>query len=270
MKILVTGSNGFLAQNLLSKFKLLDYDVDFVNRQKLDLIDTAKVDCFFENNYFDYIFHCAISGGRRTEPDTLESFYQNLKMYLNISKNNKSFGKLVNFGSGAEFDKRFDVNGKQSIYENIPSDFYGLSKNIISRLSADDNKVYNLRIYNVFDHNEAEGRFISSNISNYINKKNIIIHKDLYMDFFYFEDLFSIVQDLLKNKVSQKNFDCVYDKKYKLSEIAKIINNLSDYKVNIEIKNIEKGKDYFGECTYNNGRFVGLEFALKNIYEKLK
>ena len=91
------------------------------------------------------------------------------------------------------------------MFNMIPTDFYGLSKNIISKLSTNYLGCINLRIFGCFYYNELSTRFIKNNINNYINHKPIIIHQDKYMDFFYMEDLVNVINHLLNNP--QFNYD---------------------------------------------------------------
>ena len=75
---------------------------------------------------------------------------KNIQMFYNLLNNKHYFGKLINFGSGAEL--------------NMPTDPYGLSKNIISKIIDAEPHFYNIRIYGVFDENELDTRFIKNNI----------------------------------------------------------------------------------------------------------
>ena len=54
------------------------------------------------------------------------------------------------------------------------------------------------------------------------------------------------------------------DKKY----IAEIINNLSDYKVNIDLLDTQLGNSYCGRKNNLGLNFDGLEISIKNIYER--
>jgi nucleoside-diphosphate-sugar epimerase len=148
------------------------------------------------------------------------------------------------------------------MFNIIPTDFYGLSKNIISKLSVNYCSVVNLRIFGCFYYNELSTRFIRNNINNYINNKPIIIHQDRYMDFFYMEDLTNVINHLLNNSISTyKDINMSYIKKYKLSDIANIINELSSHKVDINIENKISGLNYTG-----NGKLLdNLNLKLKNL-----
>jgi len=269
MKILLTGSNGFLASNISSYLK--DYDVLKLSRAELDLTNQKLVRSFFENNYFDVVLNTAVIGGRRLVTDTEKVFYNNVSMMMNLLQNKSSYKRLINFGSGAELDRSQDIDASiQSHSDCYPTDYYGLSKNIIARFSDLEDNIYNLRIYNVFEHNEEKNRMITSNILNYINRKSITITQDRYIDFIYMNDLMKILEFYIVNDDLPKTFNCVYSTKYKLSDIAKIINKLSNYKVDIEIINKTPGLSYCGKYEDIGLKFDGLEKGIRNIYKKFE
>lgn len=269
MKILITGSNGFLASNI--SYYLKDHDISRLSRTELDLTNQKLVKSFFKNNYFDVVLNTAVVGGRRLVPDTEKVFYDNMIMMMNLLENKSSYKKLINFGSGAELDRRQNIDESILSHKDCyPTDYYGLSKNIIARFSDFEDSIYNLRIYNVFEHNEEKNRMIASNILNYINHKTITINQDRYIDFIYMNDLLKILEFYINNNNVPKTFNCVYSTKYKLSDIAKTINSLSNYKVSVEIIDKNLGLSYCGKYEDIGLRFVGLEKGIRNIYKMFK
>ena len=57
MRILLTGSNGYIARSFYSKFKH-KYDIVCLNRHSVDLTDSNKVNKFFaQNDFFDFVIH---------------------------------------------------------------------------------------------------------------------------------------------------------------------------------------------------------------------
>jgi nucleoside-diphosphate-sugar epimerase len=270
VKILLTGSNGFLGNNILQKLK--EYDITAITRNDLDLCDTKKTDLFFSNNKFDVVIHCAIDGGNRLLADESSCLYQNTLMALNLQKNKSSFKKLIHFGSGAELDRSLDIAGNENnIYNRVPSDFYGLSKNIIARIFDNEPNFYNLRIFNVFAEDEAARRMIKSNVSNYIEDKPMIIHLDKLMDFFYIDDFIAILKLYIEDKCFIKEVDCVYREKVSLSQIAYKINQLSNHKVPVVVNSGARGNSYTGNyCIFfDQVRFLGLEHGIRKVYESL-
>ena len=253
MNILITGGNGYIAKSIL---KNLDNSIS-ITRKDFNLTDRHATNTWFKNKYFDVIIHTAIVGGNRLKIDTGDIFYQNIQMFYNLLNNKHCFGKLINFGSGAE-------NG-------LPNNPYGLSKNIISRIIDSEPHFYNIRIYGVFDENELDTRFIKNNIKRYINREPLKIHQNKIMDFFYMEDLITLVKHYISETHLPKNIDCSYDYNHSLYDIAHMINNLSDYKVDIELTGGVLGHDkYSGKYNHTITRdYMGLAIGIDKTYEKL-
>ena len=120
------------------------------------------------------------------------------------------------------------------------------SKNLISKRIAYNNKnIINLRIFGVFDEFENETRFIKANITRLLNDKDILIHKDKYMDYIYMEDLLVTIDYLINNKIDVKDINMVYKNKIKLTEIGKILCNKLNK--NFNCKYIYEDFDYTGD-----------------------
>jgi nucleoside-diphosphate-sugar epimerase len=272
MNILITGGNGFVGKNLIKKLKT-KHQIFSPTSKELDLTDSVKVDEYLRNKYFDYVIHCAVSGGRRNKVDSPYTTYDNLLMFFNLLKNQDRFGKLINFASGAEFDRRTEINStKNHLQNSFPVDYYGLSKNVISRIIENIDNYYNFRIYGVFGINEGEDRFIKANILKYKQKEDLIIHQDKFFDFIFIEDLVNIVEYYINNPKSYPGpTDLVYQHKIKLSDIAKLINGLSPHKSEIIIKEDSLGLSYTGS---NIGikipfELIGLKEGIKKVYSAL-
>ena len=83
MKILITGTNGFVGRNLKEFFEARYSESAFPKRQELNLLDSEAVEGYLEAGQFDAVIHCGV---------TLHSVEENLKMYFNIERCTKSFG----------------------------------------------------------------------------------------------------------------------------------------------------------------------------------
>jgi GDP-L-fucose synthase len=179
----------------------------------------------------------------------------NLQLYYNLLNCRDRFGKLIHFGSGAEITQ--------------PESPYGLSKRVIAKSILEQENFYNIRIFAVFDENELDTRFIKGNIKRYINKEQIIIHQDKFMDFFYMKDLVSLVDYYIQTENPPKEIDCSYPESYSLFNIANMINNLDTHKVHITFNQDKIGENYCGNSnTLLN--YIGLEEGIKQVYNKLK
>jgi len=269
MNILITGSNGFVARNLAKNLK--DYNLTLTNRSNLNLLNSEEVKHFFKDKYFDVVIHTATTGGSRLKDDENTVFYENCIMHQNILDNSLSFDKYISFGSGAELDRRYNIDFSTDLKCAHPIDPYGMSKNLIAKSGLLLKGFYNIRLFNVFNSDELTSRMIKANIINYINRKPIQIHQDKFMDFFYMDDLCQVVKFTIDASVKQQTINCSYQQKYKLSDIATIINNLSDYNVETIIEKENLGLSYYGE--YNLHLFdinlIGLHSGIKKTYEEL-
>jgi nucleoside-diphosphate-sugar epimerase len=136
-----------------------------------------------------------------------------------------------------------------------------------------DSKSVNIKIYALFDQNELNTRFIKNNIIRYINKEDMIIHQDKKMDFFYMKDLVSLIEWLINYREEEfpvQEINCSYLEKITLTQIAKIINSLDNYKVNIKIENNRECSDYCGIHPIMPFKLIGLEQGVKEVYNILK
>lgn len=269
-KILITGADGYIARNIIKKFS--NYDLTLVNRSKLNLLDEKLVKIFFKFRYFDAVIHTATSGGSRLTIDSYDVLHENCLMHQNILENACSFDKLISFGSGAELDRRYDINPSADLMSAYPIDPYGMSKNFIAKSGLLYPNFHNVRIFNVFNEDELSTRMIKANIINYLNNKPIIIHQDKWMDFFYMDDLCEVVKFVIESNLDQKIVNCSYQEKHKLSDIALMINNLSDHKVDIIVNDSSIGLNYYGD--YNLHLFdidlSGLQIGITNTYQNIR
>ena len=257
MKILITGGKGYLGKSIHSALKDM-FDVVSISRDDFDLTSHEHLKRYLKGKYFDVVIHTAVSGGSRLREEKWSDMDNNLLMYYNLLRHKDHYGKLIHLGSGAE-----------DLYKNTP---YGLSKYVIKKSIEKQDNFFNLQIFGLFDENELDSRFIKSNLLRYISRKPMQIHMQKKMDFFYMKDLISLLTYIIKtpSKKLQKQAYCSYLEKYSLMEIADMINNLDEYKVDINIAN-EQGVDYICNSVTNYGlQYIGLQKGIQEVYLKLK
>ena len=254
MKILITGGNGYIAKSLYGALKD-KYQITTISRNNFDLTDYNATCEWFHEREYDVVIHTAISGGSRLEKDQNEVYDKNIKMFTNLVANKQYFNKLITLGSGAEIFLR--------------DSHYGRSKIKIAESIRNIENFYNLRIFGVFDEHELTTRFIKSNIIRYINKEPIIIHSNKIMDFFYMDDLISLVDYYINHKNPQKEINCCYENKYTLINIANMINALDSYEVPIIIQDKEKLDFYCGNSDLPPIPLIGLEKGIQNTFNVL-
>jgi GDP-L-fucose synthase len=256
-KLLITGGNGYLGKSLYEKLKN-EYDVTVIVRSEIDLSDAKMTSKFFSKRFFDVVIHCAFSGGSRLKEDSEKDYLNNILMFNNLIANKKSFTKLISFGSGKELSS-----------DELP---YARSKKAIRKTILETENFFNLRIFGVFDCNEAPTRFIKSCIASIKSQRSIVVHQDRFMDFFYFEDLAKVVKFYAENEKMPKEIDCVYAKKHTLVDIATTINGLSEQSVEIFIEKEELDLSYLGNgktLENLNLNLMGLSRGIEDTYNTI-
>jgi dTDP-4-dehydrorhamnose reductase len=181
---------------------------------------------------------------------------------------------IINFDSAAIYDRSTDIlERKEEDLHTIPTDYYGFSKYVIYQRSLSYINMYNFRIFNIFHTNEEADRFIKSCFLAEKNNTDITIYEDKYFDFMHEDDFIKIIKyyfDNLDNqKVLEKTINICYNKKYRLSDIAKLILNHHD---KIKIIKENSDKNYSGndnKLSKLNIEFAGLEKSIHMYKEKL-
>lgn len=253
MRVLITGGNGYIAKSLSKGLR--GCDITTVTREDVNLTDSNACRIYFWDKHYDVVIHTAVEGGHRLVSDNSSVIDNNILMYLNVYKYAAKYAKFINFGSGAELTQL-----------NTP---YGISKAAISQSMMHKDNCYNLRIFTVFDEEELKTRFIKANITNYINKQDLLIHGNKYMDFFYMEDLRTLVEYYIHTKVLPKQIDCCYKEKQTLVDIATKINSVGDHTSFVYIEDINMGTSYTGSFTDLGLSFIGLYQGIINTHNKL-
>lgn len=226
MKILVTGSNGFIGKNLIQHLQEIP---------KIEIITFDKEDSFTliekKINEIDFIYHLA---GINRPKETKEFYDGNSelsKRLVDLLVYNKKKIPIV-FTSSIQADKDNDYGKSKKIAENYLS-------------SYPYSHIY--RLHNVFgkwcqpNYNSVVATFCH-NIANDLEIK--INDEDHEMELIYIDDIIdhfiNLLNDKNENKQSIKYIEPVY--KIKLGELARII---KDFKKNLKGLTVPQTGDEF-------------------------
>tara|TARA_Y100000310_G_scaffold337645_1_gene425265 strand:+ start:931 stop:1782 length:852 start_codon:yes stop_codon:yes gene_type:complete len=281
MKILITGCNGFLGKEFSEYFS--DHELILTNRQNLDLNNSNAVDSFFENNKIDVVLHTAVEGGRRTQVDSFSTMCKNLTMFGNLAKHCNKYGLMINFGSGAEFDRRRNIvkASEMELSDSHPVDYYGLSKRIITEEIYRSKNIFNLRLFGCFGFHEAPNRFIKASLNRLKQGDKILIHENKFMDFFFVEDLCRIVEYYINMEHTwfrlHKDVNMCYKEKISLYEIAELICVITEKdplkNIKIQMLNNSKIMSYTGSGVRLKSlgvNLIGLRGGIERVYERIR
>jgi nucleoside-diphosphate-sugar epimerase len=252
MKILVTGSNGFIGKFLCSYYREIGHRIFECNRSIVDLLDTQAVNTFFNNNYFDLVIHTALVGRENIQALKKELnddiVRDNLRIWDNLTRNRHRFKRLINFGSGNEFDIDQDVMMAQEvdIFECEPKYSYGYVKNQISKDLRQYEGFFNLRLFGVFHYSESPRRFFKKIYTH--SRQDFHIPEDRFFDFINLEDITPMIDIIMNGESKHQDINVVYKEKLKLSEMAHMFNGITMSNTNIIVDN-PNGNSYTGDFT---------------------
>jgi dTDP-4-dehydrorhamnose reductase len=263
MKILVTGSNGYVG-GFISRHLSKIHTVLTPTSKELDLRNLTQVSEWFDQNQVDVVVHCALTGREQlfsTEPQFLSD---GLLMFRNLWVNKHHYAKFINLGTAYEFDLNVDNSNvyEESFVDHLPITSYGYSKNIIARIISDTENFYNLRLFGVFHETESSLRFFQR----VKHQSEVIISNDQYIDYIYLPDIFPMIDCIIDNRSQHKDINMVYLTKYRLSQLALYLCdqlNLSKDKIVVTGNN---GNNLTG----NPSRLASYGFNLVGIHKGLE
>lgn len=265
LRIFLSGGSGFIGKNIKEQLSN-KYTIVCPTHTTLNILNREDVNRFFKKNgYFNVVIHAANFGGTRKIKDNPKITENNLKMFLNIIENKKNYGKLINFGSGAEYDKRFPIKKvkEEALGKSIPVDGYGLSKYLCCLTNELFLENITLRLFGVFGKHEDWGiRFISNAICKTLFNLPITINQNVVFNYLYVNDLVRIIDCFIqKNTWAYKTYNVGSNRTNDLKEIAKKIANISKSHPKIFIKNKGLGKEYSCDNSRLMAELKGLEFT---------
>jgi nucleoside-diphosphate-sugar epimerase len=275
MRVLITGGGGFVGSSLAHLLHQYGHTTLAPKHQELDMLDASAYSLYLNRHCPDAVIHTAFKGLFGVASND-SSFLDNLKMYETLWLHDSDRPTII-FGSGAEFDRRLEIDNvsENEMFRQWPIDYYGLSKNLITRrfLTEIENP-YLLRLFGCFGSDEQDTRFIKRSITRLKQGLPIEIERDKLMDFFYIEDVAAIVHQVLTlQSDSLTHMNLTYDKKLTLSQVGATICSLMGVPENVIVKNPEMDLPYTGDNTVlkmHNFELFGLENGIRRMIHDLK
>ncbi len=243
MKVAVLGGAGYIGKYLVDYLQPRA-DVTAVTRAQVDLLDRNSLGQYLSKHEFDVVIGAAKhpSWELAARPDIAS---HNLTMFTNVVAARPYFGRYINLGSGAEFDRTLNMTDtdEDTILERRPEDGYGLSRNIISRLCRSFPSFYTVRLWGVFGGNETPNKLFKLVQHNQIQ----LTIKDCLFDYISIQDLARIVEQcaLSTHHLEHKDINAVYTKKLKITEQLQMFCDLHGLRPNWTVAD-SAGLDYIG------------------------
>ena len=265
MKILVTGAAGFLGSYVSNQ--LSEHQVHAATRRQLDLTDLTAVTSVLKQNRYDVVINCAAAGREQLQSYEHAIYANNFESFYNLAINDQYYSKLINIGSGAEFDIDQDIDqvDEMEIWNRRPQYSYGHSKNIIARLSADFPKTITLRLFGCFDPSESENRLLKRFKAVVGNQLPFVLEQDRYFDMVSARDFVRVIDAVIDGTVQDRDLNVVYDQKYRLSDILMLYSKLQGWDTTfLHVKSVNM-LNYTG----NSDRLSKYNLVLDNLEQSL-
>lgn len=240
-KILIVGASGFIGRNfkeyLNSKRDL--YEVFSPSSSELNAMNEANVEKYLKSQYFDVIIHSVISESIKDKnQDSKKLLEDTIRMFLNFEKYRNLYGKMLCFGSGAEYNKTVEIASviETDINNLITTDQYGLGKYIISKIIESSDNIYNLRLFGVFGKYEFwPKKFISNACCKVIKNIPISIRQNVIFDYLWIDDLCKIVEWFLEHKPQHHIYNITSGQKVDLLTLAELIIKKSEKEIDLYV-----------------------------------
>ena len=277
MRILITGGSGFIGRHLAEQLAGT-YEVSAPSSAELDLLSEQEVREYLEARRFDVIVHTATTRSNRrlaAPPDLLD---RNCRMFFNLLRNQGRFGKMIHFGSGAEYDKTgLPARVKEDYFDTrAPKDALGFSKYICAKHIERSERVVNLRLFGVFGaYEDYTVRFISNACCRALKGLPIVLRQDIVFDYLYVKDLVKLTMWFIENDARHKAYNACTGRPVAITELARVIARVSAQvsgrNPGVSVMTEGMGPEYSADnsrmLTEMGGyRFWDLEDSIRDLY----
>lgn len=249
MKILLTGANGFIGKNLKEKLENI-YDMKCPARRQLDLLDAGAVEDYLRAGGFDVVIHAANTNNtKRQNVSPYDSLDGNLRMFFNLERCKKLYGKMYYFGSGAEYDAAHYIpNMTEEYFDSyVPGEAYAFSKYIMSKCCNPAGNIYDLRLFGVYGkYEEWHRRFISNAICRVLKNLPITLSQNVYFDYLWVDDLAIIMKWFLGNEPKYRHYNVCSGRRIDLYTLACKVRKVLDADCDIIVGKPGFKKEYTG------------------------
>ena len=268
MKVMITGGRGFIGKSLAEYFTSRGGITLFVpSRKELDLRDAVAVRDFISEARPDIVIHgAAVGGSRKTGYDAGAAgvFSDNLRMFFNVSRGLSPGVRLIQLGSGSEYDRRAYRPKMREDYfdENVPEDAYGFSKYAISRYIQNTENFVCLRLFGLFGKYENYTfKFITNAVIKNLLGMPLVISQDVRFDYLYINDFFTIIEKFLVHPGKFRHYNVTPTRSVTLLEVAGLINEIAETPTEIKVLNPGMTREYSGDNPRLLSEFKDLAFT---------
>ena len=249
MKILLTGGSGFIGRNLCEQL-VGRYQICAPASSELNLLDASAVREYLAREKFDAVVHTATTRSNRRMGAPADMLDRNCRMYFNLVRNRHLFGRMLHFGSGAEYGRPgMPPRVTEADFDQrVPVDPYGFSKYICTKHAETQSNIYVLKLFGVFGRYEAwDVRFISNACARAVKGLPIVIRQDVRFDYLYAPELARLLPWFLENEPRHKSYNVCLGRTFSLRELAEMVSACAQRRPEIIVRREELGEEYSGD-----------------------
>ena len=271
--ILIIGSNGFIGKNIFEYLSSLnEYIIDCPTYPEFDATDEKQVYKLLSKKRYDVLIHAGVYNPRMETNLIYDEVERNLKLFIYFYNYSNMFGKMIYFGSGAEYNKDFDIKNVKEENKNngIPKGKYGFYKTIINELIGQSKNIYNFRIFGLFGKYENWSKtFISGACCKAMYNLPITIKQNCYFDYLYIKDFVKIINWGINADLQHHEYNIVSGKD--LITIADLVNKVTNKSLPIYVCKAGLANEYTASNKrlineMGNIQLMSMEESIKDLY----
>jgi GDP-L-fucose synthase len=250
------------------------YELLAPSSAELDLLNERAVREYLSAHSFDVIVHAATTRSNRGLGAPADMLDRNCRMFFNLVRNEGRFGKMIHFGSGAEYVKTgLPARVKEEYFDTrVPTEPYGFSKYICAKYIERSERLVELRLFAVFGaYEDYTVRFISNACCRAVKGLPIALRQDIVFDYLYIKDLVKLTMWFIENNARHKAYNVCTGQPVALTELARIVAQVSGRNTNVSVMTEGMGPEYSADnsrmLTEMGGyQFWDLEGAISDLY----
>ena len=272
-RVLLTGSGGFIGRHLLEQLSA-SYDIAAPTSRELDLTHAEPVESYLRKNDFDVVVHAATWNATVNSTKDLNLVLEkNLAMFFNLARMHERYGKLIYYGSGAEYDQEHYVPRMREEYfdTHVPVDQYGFSKYIMAKHTESATNIVDLRVFGCFGpYEDWELRFISNALCKSLHGLPITIKQNVLFDYLWVDDLVRITDWFMSHDNRHKHYNACTGRSVDLLSLARLIQKVLGMDVPIQLAQSGLKPEYSGDnslllAELPDFKFTDLEESVRRL-----
>ncbi len=279
-RIFVAGASGFIGRSAVEYFSAAPekYEVFACTDPVADLRDPEAVKRVVGDFGPDCVINsAAVVSTRKTayaHGDT-DVTAANLAMFFNLYRAKSPGARLIQLGSGAEYDIRaYRPKMSEDYFDaSVPADPYGFSKYVVSKFAEGRGDVTVLRVFGLFGrYEDYTFKFISNAIVKSLLGMPITINQNTVQDFLWMGDFLRVLERFAAGpKPAHAHYNVTPTESPDLLALAGLVNAAAEKPVEVRVLNPGMNLEYTGSNARLLAEFPDLKFtphaeAIKELY----